>query len=95
MISLFLTKDFKKSLLPVETTYLVKHDNLFRQDFVKVTDQVIKEQIATNKIVHFTKPQNFAQPSVSSYSQERKHYVSSSGYSSKTYNTSQHYKNPN
>ena len=61
MISPFLKKDLKKSLL----SHPVKHDNLFGQDFEKVTDQVIKEHTATSKIVHNAKPQKFGQPSVS------------------------------
>ena len=46
MISPFLKKDLKRSLL----SHPVKHDNLFGHDFAKVTDQVIKEQTATNKL---------------------------------------------
>lgn len=45
IISPFIKKDSKKSLLP----HPVKHDCLFGQEYEKCTEQAIKEQPATQK----------------------------------------------
>ena len=90
MVSPFLKKDLRKSLL----SHPVTHDNLFGQDFDKCTDKAIKEQSATQKILHTKSYNHASQPSTSSVQKPKAE--TSSKYPSKFRNvTTYNYKNPN
>ena len=89
MAAPYLKKDIKMSML----SQPVLHDHLFGQEFDKCTEQVIKEQSATQKILH--KAQSYVPQLSSSTGHPRKAQPSFSKYPAKTSRPAFDNNNPN
>lgn len=81
MTSPYIKKDLRKSMLAQP----IKHDSLFGQDFEKSTDQAIKEQTATQKLLIDSFSKGYNTKSVSHQKKPFQNYAKNSSYSNQRY----------